>query len=495
MNQRGLLPLAFNNNTGNDRVNLSTVPRERSVIDENARSFFHTRGSTQDNALKRKRMEGNSSAFSSDNSFHSQKYQKPAKRKQDTTGFSMSSSDTFTRDFDENEDDLLAQQPPPSSPPRYVDDFSDDFMDETFVVEDPMAVDDAFLSQQTVVPTSEHDGVTQYPFKAISSDDNSVSMDWDRFGGVKIKHRHFQSSEPDIFSQSIHTKKNPLEVARELIDNTLFAGSKQLNFNFDSLGLTEIPDNIADVGAVVEGTEVQLHFPKNRLRTVNSKLFKAGKHLKVLSLRSNLLYEIPGNISKLTGLTYLSLIHNKLSFLPHNILHLNNLDTFTVRPNYKLLPVPEYAIAITHVLPDSVLPHKRRQYVTQLHWNTFSRASSSLSALMASTEVEGFRSMVPKLSELALRSMVKYMPMKREFEQWHSGLGRTLENRVVKAYATAFDGATCGECEKLTIEPVAEVMEWWEILEQADIPIKRKFCSGACAVNFQTRVINPNLAT
>ncbi|OWB84665.1 hypothetical protein B5S33_g3315 [[Candida] boidinii] len=329
---------------------------------------------------------------------------------------------------------------------------------------------------------------------------------------------------------SFFVVKNKEEASRKCSDiiTELFEGDctvgRVFSLKIENIGLTTLPGQIADFKDLVvyepEGLVkpiLHIHAAKNQLRSISPKIFEITG-LEVLSIRENKIARIPGSIEKLINLKNLNVANNKIKFFPHNILKLDNLEILRIRPNplvelkdsTYVEEMPKYELAETSTANKNKNTNiKILRYIGKLHWitknrNVGARATAALKLvrnlstlsdtfnaeqdkmlLDMDTDNDLFQineapSFVPKLTELSLRTISKYSIAKNEILKWKTSVSERLYKLVVRALIHGTNGETCGSCDEIIIESVAEVLEWWDLTDAKLIPIKRKFCSGRC---------------
>jgi NAD-dependent dihydropyrimidine dehydrogenase PreA subunit len=161
----------------------------------------------------------------------------------------------------------------------------------------------------------------------------------------------------------------------------------------------------------------QLYLTNNKIRVLPPSLFRFTK-LNVLALRQNRLSELPSAVGRLERLTDLYLGTNRLRYLPAAVLRLRHLAVLLAGPN------PFLAVA-----PDAV---------------------------------------------------ARYDVLYRETKRWKHATPHLLHPLITRAILCGQYRHTCSQCNLVVVEPYAEVFEWWDILDNKLVPIKRDFCSGRC---------------
>ncbi|GMF05606.1 unnamed protein product [Ambrosiozyma monospora] len=96
---------------------------------------------------------------------------------------------------------------------------------------------------------------------------------------------------------------------------------------------------------------------------------------------------------------------------------------------------------------------------------------------------------IPKLQELALREISKYATSQSELLRWRQSTATTHYKRALNALINGGNGETCGFCDEVVVEPVAELLEWWDWKDCKSLPVKRKFCCKRCALGWWEGVL------
>lgn len=432
-----LLPLSHNANV-TDSNPLSTAPRPRDVIDSDAQLQFHTR---------QPKRAGEPHPPSDD---------LYPKRTRLLLLFALEHDEPFS------------QQVPPLLPPR-LDDSGLECDTTLTMLQPPETTQPTPADTTQLVPALEGDRW----------------INWDRYGRFKVLPT---TDEPLDVEPGMYDPENALERARVLIDNSVF--DSPVDINLDLYGLQQLPDNIGDLANVMTGTSVHINLAHNPLTRLPPALFAIGRHLTVLLLRLTQIRTLPGAIDQLICLQYLLLAGARLTHLPHNVLALQRLETLTIRPN-PLVPIPAHALPVPATTSRYTLTH-----VLRLKWVMAHRSTSLLVENPEPPVLEGVPnhvSAVPRLAEWCTRSIAKVEPSPRDALEWRHALDHHHRQRVLRAYAAAHSRQTCGECGRLCVDPVAEVYEWWDMLSQPGVPVKRIFCCGGCGYRYNQRVVVPCL--
>lgn len=468
-----LLPFAFTATSNNEKNALNTEPRDRYVIDQNASSMYHTRSTQRDQeipadenllrgpvllsmpSIKRKMGE----SFTEKDGIKRREYDFfKGTEDQEGSGFSneatqLTAETTLGSFNDHNTKKLLNCYP--SSPP----------------IIDPVSEYDT-SNHDITVPDSPVGSTTKLTLETSP---------------IKRQY-HAQSSEPDFgidsfnrfkFSSLNHHPSTDNEVELDLINSSdKFSQARQIllqafedtnpSVSLAHMGLTDIPDEIKDLNNLVifdQATQNlrQLYLNNNNLRMLNPNLFDFTK-LNVLSLRQNKLIFIPSLIEQFSNLYDLNLSINKLRHLPPLILKLKSLHTFRAGPN-PFIDVCNDATEVTEL--DS-------RYSQGLRW---------VSPLIYKSE----QRVAPSLKALCLDKIANYDVTYRETKHWKRSIPKIYHSLIALAISKGQFKEKCDECDLVLVESYAKVYEWWNILLNKNIPIKRRFCSGKCAHAYANR--------
>ena len=470
MSQRSLLPFAYTSSVS-EEVPLNTEPRDRAIIDENATSMYHTRTS---NRVRRELPEHVSIPMLKRKMGASFNEKDDVKRRDINDLEEMEGSETTM--VDEIDEYLEGNQVPkrvfkrptkvpstflPSSPPiEPLDNFGSDL--------DMTTGTDPILPSS---PSREHRDdqywarMSQSPLKArnLSSDADFGIDRFNRFKNPSIQ--QFQSSEAD--EAALELRRNSHDRARDII----MACFEDINttINLESMNLVDIPEEIKDFDNLVifnsePTTQIsfQLYLTNNSITFLPPALFDF-RRLNVLGLRQNKIHSIPPLVKRLKNLTDLYLGTNRLSFLPRQILEPENLHTFRAGPN-PYIKIPEDAISIT---TSTLNPVKMIKYVTPVRYLKN-------------------KSLIPTLRTFCLNTIAKYDVSYHETKVWKKNTPHIHHSLLTKAISRGQYEETCSECDLIVVDPAAEAYEWWDILQNKDIPIKREFCSGMCARKWES---------
>lgn len=487
----GLLPFAYSSQSANERSALNTAPREKHVIDENARSMYHTRisspGGKSQTPISRPKGPTLLVVPSIKRKMGESFYENDDKKRQDTNEIP-----SFSFDFQPLQVDTSASR---AASITVVD--SDQSTDVTepddsdgFAV--PSIRPDTHnlpSSPPQVFHPSEYDvSINDYPVpESPVNRRRHISLNT---SPVRPSANVHQSSEPDFGIDAFNRFKvsfqgqcpstdtdTNMDLAQvPTTDNYLFMAAKNIILrcfedvvtcvNLEGMQLTEIPDEIKDLNNLVifnsGPSQVlrQLYLMNNQIKALNPSLFKFTK-LNVLSLRRNQIRYLPNSIGKLRNLTDLNISINNLRYLPPQILDLPNLSTLVAGPN-PYLSIPEDAIEVpsSETRENKVMKWISPVRILQRERNT------------------------PSLKSLCLDTVGKYDVTYSETKRWKKTIPKHLQPLVALAISKGKFLDFCDKCDIIVVEPYAEVVEWWDILQNINVPIKRKFCSGLCLLKY-----------
>lgn len=486
-----LLPFAFTSTSSlsqND-VQLNTTPRSRATIDENAKSIYHTRvGGNGDGT--------NTGIGANINS------------NRPTLGFAPTLKRRMGESFNEKDDVKRRVRTndyddPESEEPTMVDSTSTDFLDyddykRSYSTKDEyhstsVRHDGAGIPSSPPVapPNLSSDFECNNPINKFNLPSESSPTKLRYVNKTNSIMQHKLGSEPDFgidqfnrfrpsanqcpstdtdFTSSIEDnveKQRMLNLkARDIVIEAF--EEMKTSIDLEGMGLTEVPHEIKDMNnLVVIGNELtqpiyQLYLTNNKIRVLSPALFKFTK-LNVLTLRQNKIERIPALIKNMINLTDLSLGTNRLKYLPHQILDLPRLATFRAGPN-PYLKIPENAICATTV---TLNPIKTKKYISKIKY--FKNQSQ----------------VVKSLKSICLATIATYDVSYQETKEWKRNTPRLYHNLIIDAISRGNYKETCAECNCISVEPFAEVIEWWDILQNRDIPFKKEFCSGACTRRYR----------
>lgn len=352
----------------------------------------------------------------------------------------------------------------PSSPPVLPQMSEYDISTTNYTIPDSPVDTAVTLNDLTTSPVKPL-GKARIPLHQSSEADFGI----DQFNRFKTS-SYFLPSSTDIDMEDVSSSSAANETkARDLILQAFEEISPSVSL--EGMGLTEVPEQVKDLENLVifdpehpTQTLRQLYLTNNKLRSLNPALFKFTK-LNVLSLRHNRIDHIPGAIRHLRNLVDLNVSSNRLRSLPPQILELPHLTTFRAGPN-----------PFVEVFPDAISVHHAED-------------SPKDPCLLHISKVKYHRPKgnVPLLKALCLDAIARYDVTYRETKSWKKHTPKILHSSIAKAISTGILEDHCSECNLHVVEPHAEVYEWWEILANKDVPIKREFCSGKCASRYELR--------
>lgn len=437
----GLLPFAFSTASAHERHALSTDPREKHVIDENAHSMYHTRGRPRGPQLLAmpsiKRKMGESFTEKDD-----------VKRREHDFFFGGLPPAAAPHDppTDATEPDLPSKDPHefPSSPPA----------------PQPSELDVSVSSY--TVPDSPVFAVMTSPVRKPKVHSSEPDFGIDLFNRFKASSFHQCPSTDPV--------EEPHGDNYDRARATILQAFEDVNpkIVLDGMHLTEIPDEVKDLDNLVifeRPTQHarQLYLSNNSLTVLNPALFRY-RSLNVLSLRQNMIRELPGLIGELQNLTDLNLSINKLKYLPPQILSLPRLLTFRAGPN----PFLEVAADATEVSEENP------RFLKGLRW-------------VSSTRHFHAKQNVPTLKNFCLDVIANYDVTYQETKSWKHTTPKLFHSIIALAITKGRFSETCDRCSMVLVEPYADIIEWWDILQNTNVPIKRRFCSGLCVGRYHSR--------
>lgn len=452
MDLNPLLPFAFSSSQ-QDQLLLSTEPREKHIIDENALSMYHTRSA--------QKIHRTAAPFMA----------KPSMKRKVGESFNEK-DDVKRRDFDFFNAPGTSFHDPARSPGSQQHTHDRDPGSGPAIPSSPvipaMSDYDVDDTADTIPPSPKprlHELTTSPVKPAYRTHSSEADFGIDRFNRFKMP--RITTDLSDLPSE-LTDDALLFAIARQIIIDAFENVTPAVNL--EGMGLTDIPDEIKDLDNLVifdleRLTQAlhQLYLSNNRLRSLNPSLFEFTK-LNVLSIRQNCISVLPPAIRNLKNLTDLNISSNRLKFLCPQILELKNLTSFRAGPN-PYLAVPEDAIAIDFMPSEFTL-----RYVTRVKFLQTRQA-------------------VPTLRTLALDRIGRYDVTYGETKLWKKHTPKLLHPLIAKAILHGRWQYTCNECDSIVVQPMAEVNEWWDILLNVNIPIKREFCSGACVEKYEARHI------
>lgn len=446
-----LLPFAFKTSSLDEKVVLSTDPRDRSVIDENASSMYHTRN----DASTRFQRDGTLPTMPS------------LKRKM---GESFNEKDDIKRrDFDQDFGDLSDQEfqlgvstdpdfPKseggiPSSPPVVPHPLELDISATTYSV--PHSPVKLHMNMLDTSPVKR--------VKSVASSEADFGIDpFNRF--KTSSYLQCPSTDVEMDLEQISDLSPAHQEARARILQAFEDTDRSVSLA--NMGLTDIPEEVRDLNNLVvfsESAPAQLYLTNNNIQTINPALF-AYTNLNVLSLRQNYIYSLPGAIKHLTNLVDLNIASNRIRYLPIQLLELTKLKTFRAGPN-PFIPVSDGAICIKPTEAED-LPRFMSPIIYKSNKNT----------------------PVASLKTLCLDAIAHYDVTYRETRDWKKYTPKIYHNIMASAILKGRYEETCSECSMIVVEPYAEAFEWWDILKNTNVTFKREFCSGKCAKKHELRI-------
>ncbi|ABN64530.1 conserved hypothetical protein [Scheffersomyces stipitis CBS 6054] len=456
-----LLPFAFNSSSFNDNLPLDTTPRKRAVRDENVSLAYRTRKSEASRTLNRP-----------------------------TLAFAPSLKRKMGESFNEK-DDIKRRETEFDSEPTVLEDSEEDDYKEN-------------ISYKSILPPSspplDHPLVSEFDFNTNTNsrydlpespenkhDYNDFPSESQSYSPVKAKQF---SSEADFGIDSFNRFKNisnrcPSSTGDRAFEESQVSYVKARDIilasfedvktviDLEGMSLYELPDEIKDMNNLVifqsdlEPISYQLYLSNNKLRCLPPSLFKFTK-LNVLGLRQNKISSLPACINKLVHLTDLNIGSNRLQFLPSQILELPSLQTFRAGPN-PFLKVPEDAIPVENIEGNSL---RQKKFVSKPR-------------ILASN-----RSLVPSLKTICLNRIAQYDVSYQETKKWKKFTPKLYHSMIIRAIKKGHYHQSCSECSNIVVEAYAEVFEWWDILQNKNVPVRRQLCSGGCLERYQAHNIN-----
>lgn len=470
-----LLPFAFSTSSKDEKIALNTDPRDKYEIDQNASSMYHTRSTQRKIPTETKRGPARGPVISLPPSF---------KRKM---GDSFTEKDNVKRlDYDffvggENlvgTDESYDERYVPRTESRLESSVNGDEepapkkMIETFPSSPPI-IDPAseFEIDQHDVTIPDSPVLTPKGFtletspirRQLQAQSSEADFGIDSFNRFKFSTLTQHPSTDHDVEAEIPSRSSRFSEARAIILQSFEDISPFVSLAH--MQLDDIPDEIKDLNNLVifpQSTQVmrQLYLNNNNLRVLNPNLFEFT-NLNVLSLRHNKLVFIPSSIEKLKNLRDLNISINKLRHLPPQILNLPCLHTFRAGPN----PFIEVDSNATQV------DESDSRHAKGLRW---------ISSVVYKRE----RSTVTSLKALCLDAIARYDVTYRETKYWKNAVPKLYHPIIALAISKGHFKETCNECDLIVVESYAKVYEWWQILQNNEIPIKRRFCSEKCVAKY-----------
>lgn len=501
-----LLPFAFSTSSFDEKVPLNTTPRNRKIIDENASSMYHTRVTPETKrkgptlkvhpGLKRKMGESfnekddikRRDTFFNDFGDDPTLIDGDSKTDEDTDGEEFKSRD-YKDGFDRTSE---SSHPDPGfgkktwshlpSSPTLEPQIHSEFDIGTSDYNVPDSPTHNFPSEINHQEYHELDLNDHKPNSAkslrneLSSkkkrsrlDNMSSDADFgiDQFNRFKAT-TNCPPTDKNLDTEEYEEQQRQVyESARQIVIGAF--EDMNTTIHLEGLGIRQIPEEIKDFDNLVifdfdapTQNSYQLYLTNNKIDELPPSLFNFTK-LNVLGFRQNKLSRIPPLIRKLENLVDLSLGTNKLEYLPPQILDLPNLSTFRAGPN-PYMKIPDDAIEVKTV---TLNLFKTKKYFTPLNWKTESKK------------------LVPSLKNLCLDTIANYDVTYQETKNWKKHTPKIFHSVIASAISKGQYEETCSECDRIVVEPVAESIEWWDFLQNKDVPIKRQFCSGMCAKKWE----------
>lgn len=442
-----MLPFAFSTSSVNEKNLLNTDPRERHVIDENAGSMYHTRGVT-----KIKRETGLIPMPSLKRKMGASFNEKDDIKRRDHDFFFPGSSEPQL----DTDPDVTSTNALPSSPP---------VLPHMAMSEYDISTSNCTVPDSPVDSHQMMENLNTSPVKRVMQHQSSeADFGIDQFNRFKTSSYILCPSTDTGMGHEAHHRAQYTR-ARSIIIQAF----EDINpaVSLEGMDLTEIPEEIKDLDNLVifdlpTQALYQLYLTNNRLKSVNPALFKFSK-LNVLSLRQNYIQILPSAIGRLTNLTDLNISANRLRYLPPQILTLPNLTTFRAGPN-PFAAIPSDAISVDEDESD-----RRLKYISPV---VYHRNSTNT---------------VPALKALCLNAVARYDVTYRETRSWKKNTPEVFHQLIARAITNGKFENVCNECNIIPVEPHAEVYEWWDILQNKNVPVRRDFCSGKCAHEYERR--------
>ena len=478
-----LLPFAFSISAINDSIQLDTTPRDKLTIDENASSLYHTRMTISPSPLKYKQRPNLSKKFPPRlKRKMGESFNDKDDIKRIDTGFENDEEEEGGEEQSETQCDVeLTSVPlPPSSPPP-TELFTDIALTSEFDITTnnettyeipkspskkinlnlPSELNDfTFEDNNNSSPTKQ----SSKKLKQLSSEADFGIDSFNRFHG-NLSYDLLSSTGLDDLEQiSESIKQTSYNRARDIILRSF--EDMETIINLESMNLFELPTEIKDMNNLVifdeeEPRSYYLFLNNNNLQQLPPALFKYTK-LQLLSLRINRLTSIPPLIEKLTNLVDLSLGANCLRFLPFQILKLTKLENFTAGPN-SFKQISEFPKENIIEINKSIGLHKLK-FRTKIIVLTEQQTSIYLTSLKTK----------------CLTKIAKHDVTYQETKTWKKHTPKVLHKLIKEAIIKGRFNDVCYKCDNIVVEPVAQVYEWWDILLNKNIPIRKQFCSQKC---------------
>ena len=255
--------------------------------------------------------------------------------------------------------------------------------------------------------------------------------------------------------------------------------------------MKELPGEIGEAKHLVRSSalhsesslipQLKAFFPGNQLTSLPIELFTLS-NLTVLSLRKKTRLEqslikglnnlecIPEAIGNLTCLFELNVSGNQLSYLPHTILNLKNLQYLHLYPNPFLPPPDSYSPLPTPPSSQVKVPANLR-----LHQSPHHPEETSL---------------VPSLVEFTSRTLANNFVFMDIDKAWE--LPDYLRSKALHAEELRKWNNTCARCGCWYVDGpsdsnghAVDCLEWYDTLHGNDaVPIRRGICSWGCIIQW-----------
>ena len=95
---------------------------------------------------------------------------------------------------------------------------------------------------------------------------------------------------------------------------------------------------------------------------------------------------------------------------------------------------------------------------------------------------------IPSLKSKCLNKIAQYDISYQETKSWKKFTPKIYHGLIIEAITKGRYKDTCSECPTIVVEPFSEVIEWWDILQNKNVPIRRQFCCGGCTRKYQSRL-------
>lgn len=497
MKENPLLPFAFTRSESTE-IALDTTPRDRKIRDENAESMYHTRNATKAPQF-RPLLNGQGPPSLKRKPGESFSERDDIKRREvdDEINDSTATTDTDVDVGSENEVTRVdsftfgnTKMAPPSSPPlrpfpHFASEF--DFSTKNFEMPDSPhrisgnehdeydSVDDSDPNDNDIhnnAITSTQLSSTGPIVKVLKHLSSDADFGIDRFN--RFRAPAFFSTDDDRREKVRENDRINQLKARDIVLQAF--ENIQTKINLEGMHLKEIPEEIKDFDDLVvfntnpsssSYISYQLYLTNNKIRVLPPSLFKFTK-LNVLALRLNKITQIPKLIGQLKNLTDLYIGTNRLKWLPSTILELDKLSVLLTGPN-PFITVPEDAIEMVNAT---------------LNVNRNKRFTSKPRRMQQTSNAP------PSLKAFCLNSIAKYDVSYQETKNWKKYTPKLYHALIAKAIVNGQYQNTCSECDMIVVEPLAESFEWWDILGNKLVPIRREHCSERCLKRWELKTFN-----